>query len=119
MRSRLYHYRSRQAFLRSISRMLTYRSMIVIIGATSAPALPAAATSDPNLHGRSLVFHCFCSALRVGVPDCKTGRGAGNETDMEGLLSRTGAELATGSPLVALQPASRVIESQWVHIYKI
>lgn len=55
----------------------------------------------------------------MGVPDCRIGRAAGNETDMEGLLSRTGAELATGSLWVALQPASRVIERQWVHIYKI
>lgn len=76
----------------------TYRSMIVIIGATSAPALAAAAVSDPNLHGRFLVFHCFCSGLRDGVLDCGIGRFAGNDTEMGGLLSRVGAELAIGSP---------------------
>lgn len=92
--------------------------MIVMIGATSAPALAAAAASDPNLHGRSLVFHCFCLTLGGDGLDCRTGRFAGNGTDMGGLPSRTGAELATGSPLVALQPASRVIELQWVHLYK-
>lgn len=96
----------------------TYRSMIVIIGATSAPALAAAAASDPNLHGRFLVFHCFCSVLRDGLLDCGIGRFAGNETDMGGLLSRVGAEPAIGSPWVALQPASRVIEGRSVHIYK-
>lgn len=98
---------------------LSYRSMMVMIGATSAPALAAAATSDPNLHGRSVVFHCFCSLLRDGVLDCKSDRLGGNDTEMGGLLSRTGGELATGSPVVALQPASRVIEWQLVHICKI
>ncbi len=98
---------------------LTYRSMMVMIGATSAPALAAAATSDPTLHGRSFVFHCFCSLLRGGVLDCRIGRLGGNDTEMEGLLSRTGGELATGSAVVALQPTSRVIEWQWVHICKI
>ena len=88
----------------------------MIIGATSAPALAAAARSDPNLQGRFSVFHCACSVLPEDVLDCKIGTFAGIDTDRERLLSSTGGGLCIGSSSVALQPASRVMGTAMAYV---
>lgn len=85
-----------------------YRSITVTTGATMAPALAAAATSDPNLPGRFLVFHCFCSAGFDGESDCRIRSLVGNCKCREGLVSSIGGEFATDSRST-LPPASRVI----------
>ena len=59
----------------------TYRSTIVMIGATRAAALAAAATSDPNLRPRFFVFHdgafvsSFTSVIEVDFGAASRGAG--------------------------------------------
>ncbi len=87
-----------------------YRSITVMTGATSTPALAAAATSDPTLQGKFVVFHCFCSALPGDGLGCRIGRFFGDGRVRVGLVSSIGGELATGS-WTPLPPASRVIRT--------
>lgn len=85
----------------------TYRSMIVINGHVSAPAVAALATSTPSRSPRSFVFH-------IGAPVVFAGEGA--------VAVATGpwfgAECATGRSTVAIAKevscatASRVILMQ-------